>query len=174
MRKLLTAALLAASILANAAPAVAVSQATAAQHHDLAEALVDAGITLYLDAELCRLNPQHDGFYHSPSRSLVVCNEGSSNMTENSLDTLRHEAIHVVQDCKGVLGDQVLDNVLKPGVVRELAARHGVDLGLIREIYSQNGADARVISLEYEAFVAAAAMPASTIASAVRITCEAR
>ena len=95
-------------------------------------------------------------------------------MTENNLDTLRHEAIHVVQDCKGVLGDQVLDNVLKPGVVRELAARHGVDLGWIREVYAQNGADAHVVSLEHEAFVAAAVMPASTIANAVRTMCGAR
>lgn len=171
----LAAALLAVTLSGSAGPALAISDATAAQHNDLTEALVGAGIKLYLDADICRANSRLGGFYHSPSLSLILCNKGSKKMTEENLDTLRHEAIHVIQDCKNnIQGDKILGRVLKPGTIESLAEKHGISLEQIARVYKSQGADPSVIQLEYEAFTAAAGMSASTIASAVRIMCPVR
>lgn len=175
MRKLLAAALLATTIFVIASPTPTISDATAAQHNALTDALAKAGIKLYLDADICRTTTGLAGYYHSPSKSLVLCNKGSKQMTEENLDTLRHEAIHAIQDCKnGVQGDRILQPVLKPGVARNLASQHGIDLERIRQVYSSRNVDQAVINLEYEAFAAAAGMSANTIATALRTTCSVR
>ncbi len=173
MRKFLTATLLATTILGAASPALAISDKVAAEHNALVSALQNAGISVHLDANLCRKRSSFAGFYHSPSKSLVICNKGSRAMNEENLDTLRHEAIHAIQDCKnGVQGDNVLHPVLKPGVVEYLAGNHGVDLDHITYVYGSKGASHEVIHLEHEAFTAAAGMSADTIASALRIMCS--
>lgn len=173
MRKLLTAALLATTMFGSVCPALAVSQETASQHNALAAALQANGITLYLDADVCRTKPVA-GFYHSQSKSLVLCNGGKSEMTDDNLDTLRHESIHAMQDCAlGVMGDNRLGRVLKPGTVEDLAQKHGLSLERIRQIYLSHGVDEYTITLEYEAFTGAAGMSAGTIAEALNIFCGA-
>ena len=175
MQRFLATALLATTIFGAACPALAISDATAAQHNDPTAALTEVGIKLYLDADLCRTRKGLSGFYHSPSLSMVLCNNGSKEMTEENLDTLRHESVHVVQDCKnGIKGDRVLQRVLKPGVAQALAAQYGINLDRITEVYRGQGQDDHVVSLEHEAFTAAAGMSAATIASAVRIACSPR
>lgn len=172
MQKLLTIALLATTVFGSVTPALAVTDQEAAEHNALAGALNRAGITLYLDADVCRSEAGLAGFYHSPSRSMVLCNKGSKEMTADNLDTLRHESIHAIQDCKnGVQGDSVLRNALKPGVVEQLAARSGLSLERIRQIYRSHGASNEVIGLEYEAWTGAATMSASTIATALTTMC---
>lgn len=170
MRKFLTAALLAATILSSAAPALATAPDEYQQHLDLVSALEANGITFYLDADVCHGRPLA-GFYHSPSKSLVICNNGSGEMTDENMDTLRHEAIHAIQDCKfGIQGDRKLGKVLRPGVVEQLARDFGVDLQRIKQIYESHGQHA-IVELEYEAFSGAAGMSASTIAEALNVMC---
>lgn len=173
MRKLLTTALLATTIFGSVCPALAVTDQQVAQHNALAAALQSHGIQLYLDAEICHTKPVA-GFYHSPSKSLILCNNGKTDMTDDNLDTLRHESVHAMQDCaNGIKGDQNLQRVLKPGQAEELAAKTGLSLERIREIYLSHGVDEYTITLEYEAFTAAAAMDADTIAQALNIFCGA-
>lgn len=172
MKKLLTAALLAATLFGSVAPSYATAPDEYQEHNALVSALQNAGISVHLDADICRKYTDLAGFYHSPSKSLVICNKGSRTMNEENLDTLRHEAIHAIQDCKnGVQGDSVLRPVLKPGVVEYLAGSHGVDLDRITHIYGSKGASQEVIRLEHEAFTAAAGMDASTIANALGAMC---
>lgn len=174
MRHFLTAALLATTMLGSVSPALAISDATAAQHNELISALTEVGIKVYTDGAVCHKRPL-SGFYHSPSKSLVLCNNGSREMTEENLDTLRHEAIHAIQDCKnGIQGDRILHRVLKPGTVQSLAQKHGINLDRIKTVYKSHGASQEVIQLEYEAFTGAAGLSAPTIASALRAMCPAR
>jgi len=170
MRKLLTAVLLAATILGSAAPSLATAPSEYDEHNALADALRANGITLYLDAGICHTKPLA-GFYHSPTKSLVLCNNGSATMTDENMDTLRHEAIHVIQDCKlGIMGDRKLGKVFKPGVVEQLARDFGVNLDRIKQVYESHGQH-DVVELEYEAFAGAAGMPARTIARALNVMC---
>ena len=94
--------------------------------------------------------------------------------SEEDLDTLRHEAHHVVQDCLDgeVDGELALmfespedkaqfRSYMKPG----LASR-------VRRLYGNAGASEHVIQLEIEAFGVAAEVPASSIAKAVTNTCK--
>lgn len=170
MQKLLTAALLATTIFGSVAPALATAQDEYQEHNNLVSALVRNGVKVYLDGDMCK--PGLAGFYHSPSMSLVLCNGGSTVMTDDNMDTLRHEAIHAVQDCKdGVQGNRALHHVLKPGAVEELAAATGISLDRIVEVYRSHGQDDYVISLEFEAFTGAAGMSAGTIAKALDTMC---
>lgn len=170
MRKFLTAALLVSTVFCTAAPCYATALDEYQEHNDLVVALQANGVQVYLDSDECV--PGLGGFYHSPSRSLVICNGGSAEMTDENMDTLRHEAIHAIQDCKdGVQGNRGLHHVLQPGAAELLAAQHGVDLDRIAQAYRGHGADDHVISLEYEAFTAAAGMSASTIAQALNMMC---
>jgi hypothetical protein len=172
MRKLLTAALLATTMFGSVAPALATGLNEFQQHNNLISALVSHGIRVYLDGETCK--PGLSGFYHSSTKSLVLCNGGSTQMTDENMDTLRHEAVHAMQDCRdGIKGNQRLDRVLKPGTVEGLASDTGLSLERIREIYLSHGVDEYTITLEYEAFTAAAAMDAGTIATALNTFCGA-
>lgn len=171
MHKILATVLAVGTVLSTSAPVLATGTIYD-QHNALVATLKSHGISLYLDADDCTANAALGGFYHSPSRSMVICNNGSTQMTEDNMDTLRHESIHVIQDCRdGVPANSELHRVLKPGVVEDLAARFGVDLDRITQIYKSHGRDAHVISLEHEAFTAAAGMSADTIARALDTMC---
>jgi hypothetical protein len=172
MRKFLITALFAATILGTATPSYATAPDEYQEHNDLVTALLANGVLVYLDSDECVLGL--GGFYHSPSRSLVICNGGSRQMTPENMNTLVHEAVHASQDCRnGVQGDRILHPVLKPGVIEELAAQTSTDLNRIAEVYRSHGADDQTISLEFEAFTVAAGMPASAVTAALNTICGA-
>lgn len=141
-------------------------------HQALVDALTRAGVRVFFDHQICKTDRVY-GFYHNPSKSLVVCNEGSGMFDENDLDTLRHEAIHVIQDCaNGTLGDNRMGLALKPGISRQMLAQAGIDITKIEAAYGRRGVKGVNLELEYEAFGAAATVPASTIAEVVGIMCS--
>jgi hypothetical protein len=173
MIRFLTAALLATTMLGAIAPALAVTQEQADQHNVLIGTLERYGVRVSLDDQLCRERPI-DGFYHSPSKTLTLCNGGSTSMTDANLDTLRHESIHAMQDCRnGIQGDRILGHVLKSGAAASMAAEYGISPERIRQLYLSHGVDEYTVTLEYEAFAGAAAMSADTIAQALDIFCSA-
>jgi len=170
MQKLLTAALLAVTAFSSASPALAdITPAVAQEHNNLVAALAARGISLHLDAAICKSNPI-DGLYHGASRSLVICNGGSTEMTENNLDTLRHEAVHFMQDCRDGVVDGNLTTVLKPGQARAMLASSGQDPTWIERVYTSHGKEAHV-PYEEEAFGIAAVVSPGTIISALNIFC---
>jgi hypothetical protein len=172
MRTLLALSLSLVALFGAAGPSLAVTALEADQHNALVSTLTAQGIKIALDADLCR-EKSLAGFYHSPTKTMVICNGGSTQMTEYNLDTLRHESIHVAQDCRnGIKGDHNLQRIMKPGMVEQLANSTGVSLANIRRVYRSNGADDHTILLEYEAFTGAASMSADTIAEALRIVCN--
>lgn len=108
MKKLLTALVASLSL---SVPAVA--QSNHEHHQQLWVALQTVGVNTQVNSVECfRRNGEIDGYYMSVTQTLVVCQNNAGKIgqpvywTENDYDTLRHEAMHVIQDCvDGELGD---------------------------------------------------------------------
>ena len=150
-------------------------------HIVLWRSLQSAGVTTLLnDPEWC--SDGSDGLYFSRDRVLVVCQDNASslsskevNWTSNDLDTLRHEAHHVLQDClEGRLGDseskllfdeegeffKFINNRLTQEQVRNIV-----------EAYERQGAPDDVIIKEIEAFAVASSTPPTVIADGINTLC---
>ena len=86
--------------------------------------------TLWSTTSLRRERPSVNGFYSSHNRVLVVCNDRyvkgeneDPQWTANDLDTLRHEAQHLIQDCMvGGLADSKLHPVYRIRLVLPMAS----------------------------------------------------
>ena len=82
-------------------------------HFELWTTLQKAGVITRLNTFECfRRSGEIDGYYLSNTRTLVICQPDANKIgqqmpwSENDYDTLRHEAMHVIQDCnKGIIGD---------------------------------------------------------------------
>ena len=96
--------------------------------------------------------------------------------TENDLDTLRHEATHVLQDCKdGRVGDGMLQLTMTTQFLAEIARENGMTLEEIQNIqrrYRAQGATDKVIRQEVEAFIVARGIEASTLAATLDKHCS--
>lgn len=116
-----------------------------------------------------------EGYFVSKDREIGIClEEGQTTFTAENLDTLRHEAIHVVQDCRGFrLGDNALKAGEKLDESYQLAGLNGFDLDRALIPYVRLGADFRILELEAEAITGAALRPAEEIAAEVSSVCGA-
>ena len=124
-----------------------------------------------------------NGLYLSHSQGLlVVCQDygqaGGPEVawTANDLDTLRHEAHHLIQDCLAYRrGDQALRPAAETVEARySFLGDTGFDDQQIEEIvdrYRANGAGDRTILLELEAFAVARAVAPESIAEGITRSC---
>jgi len=168
MHHFLTALLFALTITGSAAPSFA---AVDQGHIDLLKAVQDRGITVYNDADLCRARPELDGFYHGPSRALVICVKGSwDNVDDNDLDTIRHETVHFIQDCANGSIDGNLQLILKPGVAESLLRQTGLAPEAIVRTYADNN-QLDHVPQELEAFGVARGKGPGTITKALNVFC---
>jgi hypothetical protein len=178
-KSIATAAL--AALTAVAAPTAALAGNSFQDHVDLATAIRQAGVRYYVNPAHCYEGRTKgvDGFYVSQAGVLVVCQDNARGneqvrWTTNDLDTLRHEAIHLIQDCKNGRGDNSLVPIVGSDKERNQMALSALGGGRVRRIiknYVRRGADAHVIRLELEAFTFAQEIDASDIAGVVRSTC---
>lgn len=149
------------------------------EHELLWNTLQDAGVTVMTNARDC--DDDSFGYYHRREVKVVVCQDnsypGGSQVawTENDLDTLRHEAQHVIQDCMvGGLGDMRSDTYFTQDELVTFLAKSSLSQENIENIiqtYAEAGASEEVIIMELEAFSVAADVDAATIAGAVRKFC---
>lgn len=103
MKKYILATLSALSLI----PFNSVHASTFKDHVKLWKVLDQIGVTTVVNNPIHCYDsePQLDGIYFPYSGLLVVCQdnrkpgEGEVEWTENDLDTFRHEAQHVIQDC---------------------------------------------------------------------------
>ena len=177
--KLLTSLLLGGSLLFSGVPA---QSSTVDEHQKLWNSLEDAGINIVLnDVDFCDGNV--DGAYIPILKTIIVCQDRASSIssrqvdwTHNDLDTLRHEAHHVVQDCiDGRLGDDYSRPLF--GTKQELNAfvsdiLTDEQVGYIIKGYREQGASNDTIIMELEAFAVAEAVSPDTIADAVSRSCN--
>ena len=124
-----------------------------------------------------------NGLYLSHSQGLlVVCQDfgqpGGPEVawTANDLDTLRHEAHHLIQDCLAYRrGDQALRPAAETtAALYSFLGASGFNDEQIENIvsrYRANGADDRTILLELEAFAVARTVDPESIAEGITRSC---
>ena len=155
--KALTLATLAAvtTIIPTAAEAKNVDQA----HIRLARAVRSTGITLKINPAACAKKDVY-GWYWAAKKEMVICQERAirtgveTYWTAEDLDTLRHEAQHLVQDCR----DGQLDGDLDAVYTKPLALAQNV-LGrdrIMSILKSYSEASDHIKVMELEAFSVAA------------------
>lgn len=153
--------------LAGAALAVAMAATQPAQatnvdaaHRALARAITATGITVKINPQRCN-DVESMGWYWASRRELVVCQENATTTnvetawTAEDLDTLRHEAHHLVQDCMDRSIDGKINTVYRnpDALVQDvLTAPH---ISRITAAYTGQGR-ANAVPTELEAFSVAA------------------
>ena len=182
--KLATTVLAGITAFGFAATAVAANPVTGSfeSHEQLWSSIQSVGVRTYLNPVQCG-ERDVDGFYMSTGPVLVICQDNGVpggpqvDWTDNDLDTLRHEAQHLVQDC---LDGQIGDNRLIPlfNTTEELS-EFLVNAGMtddtierIIRVYASKGADRDIVIKELEAFATARSVDASTIAQVVVNQCS--
>tara|TARA_R110002012_G_scaffold10705_4_gene48512 strand:- start:1415 stop:1930 length:516 start_codon:yes stop_codon:yes gene_type:complete len=102
-----------AGLAATATVCSPVMAGTFEEHTELARAVASTGVELLINVPACQTKDAY-GWYDSSKSQLVICQENATgsemvSWTAEDLDTLRHEAHHLVQDCI----DNVLDGDLE-------------------------------------------------------------
>ena len=148
-------------------------------HVDLWNTLQQAGVTTRINPPDCKSDFM--GYYNRRTVTLVICQENSYpggpqvDWTSEDLDTLRHEAHHVIQDCKlGGVGDMRSDTYFSLEDLKSFLAKSSLSTSQIESIiksYAKQGAPEEVIIMELEAFAVARDVDASSIAKAVDTYC---
>jgi len=140
-----------------------IKEGSSAAHSLLIDAIKDNGVNFYVNHSYCGKDEGLMGFYAGKNRVLVVCQDNGVpggpvvEWTANDLDTLRHEAQHMIQDCiVGTNHDHELAPVYKSpaGLAQRVIGAEAI--ARITEIYREKGASDLVLLLEYEAFAVAA------------------
>jgi len=158
-KALALAAATATSIIA--APAVE-ARGTYAEHGQLGNAIKSTGVVLKFNPMKCNERDSF-GWYWSDGNEMVICQENRSRYstaevqwTEEDLDTLRHEAQHLVQDCMDGSQNGRLGSVYKDPIA---LAKDVLSQGQIENIvdaYVEQGASEHIVIMELEAFSVAA------------------
>lgn len=158
-----------AAALSLAAPVMATPTRGDAERN-LIETIEQTGTTVYLQ---CPEDAGFAGVYMSQKRIMGICvdNRSPRTWTANEQDTLRHEAIHLAQDCWGRLADGRLETTQTITHLMSLVRRSGINAAEIERIYRQNGADDMTIVLELEAFSMAASLSTEQVEALVRKAC---
>ena len=175
MKKLLLAALVALSTL----PVVAKAD-THADNQYRWDAIKSVGVTpLTNDPEYC--SEATDGMYITGRQMIVICQDLAKvydgqqvDWTPNDIDTLKHEAHHIIQDCASTpLGDGVLTPMFEGAEFHEFVrnAFTPEQLTKIQTMYQALGADNNVIVMEMEAFAAARTVSSAVIADKLIESC---
>lgn len=169
---------LATALTAVATPSVRANELLD-QHQSLWEDLERVGVTIYVnDPAACR-SRSFQGRYISRMRRLDVCQDNyapytQTQWTANDLDTLRHEAHHVVQDCNGEPYDVELDAIFDDNELTSFVARSHTEKQIEQIItsYRDRGADRTMILNELESFSVARSVSADTIGDKLIEFCD--
>lgn len=138
------------------------------QHQRLVDALSSRGISVSYGPQYC---DGKAGAYISAYKSIQICLQQGT-WTPDDLDTLRHEAIHAIQDCRyGSLGDQTLALITSQQEIVKAGETTDLNLELIADIYRNGGLDPYGVLLEWEAWVGAATTSAANLANLIEAVC---
>ncbi len=140
-----------------------VEEGSADAHLLLVQAINRNGVTLAVNHPYCGEKEGITGFYSGKERLLIVCQNNGvagrpvAKWTVNDMNTLRHEAQHMIQDCiAGTNHDHDLAPVYKSptGLAQDVIGPEAI--AEITKRYRENGASDLVLLLEYESFAVAA------------------
>ena len=144
-------------------------------HMELARAIVSTGVQLKINPVECKTKNAM-GWYWAARNEMVVCQENARGTQETywtaeDLDTQRHEAQHLIQDCMNGSLDGQLGSVYQDPISlakNTLSQRH-IE-GIIKS-YTENGASEHIVIMELEAFSVAALNDPSEQASDIGKYC---
>ena len=151
-----------AAAVATAFSMAPVQARTMSAHERLVDAVQRTGVTIYLNTQDCA-GASFSGYYRSSVGRMVICQDngidGSNQQarwTANDLDTLRHEAHHVAQDCYASgLGDNSLGTIYVKPFAFAQQYFGTITIQNIMANYKDRGAPKHVQVLEVEAFAVA-------------------
>lgn len=162
-------------------PAIFSSQAHADEKHRyLARTIRAVGVSVTINTRV-HCSPGESGSYY-PAGFMVICQDNRRQegveveWTANDLDTLRHEAQHLIQDCAiGGIGDSKLSLMFntQEELVRFLS-NSGYTKQELQEIsshYQKQGVTGYDLLMELEAFAVARSIPADVIANKIKEYC---
>lgn len=164
------AALLALTLAA--APASATTWETnVPAHQRLVNVLRSRGVTVDRGTQYC--DGKNNGTYNARTRSIRICSNGNQ-WSEDNFDTLRHEAIHVLQDLRDCnLGNLALHRLTNDDQLAQLLSGTDLNVQAIIDAYAARGASEHVILLELEAWGGASTTPADAIANILQnVSCK--
>jgi len=158
MKKLLPIAAAVATVF-SMAPAQA---STMNAHGRLIDEVQRVGVSIYVNPSDCK-GASFAGYYRSSASRMVICQDngiaGSFEQvrwTANDLDTLRHEAHHVAQDCMGLIrGNNELGTIYTKPFLFAQQFFGTITIQNIVATYKGMGASPQVQVLEVEAFAVA-------------------
>ena len=131
----------------------------------LAQAVVDAGVRVIVNHDYCHRDHGKGklyGFYAGEHRVMLICPENAgkgetgTQWTEEDYDTLRHESVHLVQDCMDGKLDHQLDAVTKDPRQTALDLLGPAAMVKIQKDYLARGESQHIVRMEWEAFSIAA------------------
>lgn len=154
--------IIAATLAATSALVPIEAQASSFQDHvTLAGVVESTGIVLKVNPVECgETKVKTFGWYSAVGREMVICQENGTpggpmvNWTAEDLDTLRHEAQHLIQDCMDTKLDGRLDTVYRYPIILGLEVIGEEGVANVSRVYHE--APSHVIILEIEAFAVAA------------------
>lgn len=182
MKKFITGAIAALSVIT---PTASFANGSFEDHEELWASLQRAGITIVTNTKADCGDADTDGRYYIRRRRLAICQDNATVMngkqvawTSNDLDTLRHEAHHVVQDCvDGRLADGSLVPLFEDQAdFAKFIAVSPMSKERITEIHTwltENETNERDVHLELEAYLVADGVEASSIAAKLDKLCKA-
>ena len=178
MRRLLA---LAGALVVGASPSLAMTAEEKQQHIQLVDALIGSNISLVInEPPYCSKKDRYYGAFIPSKRLVVICQTQKDTFdglivqwTSEDLDTLRHEAHHVIQDCMDGSVDGYMKLFFDKDVLASILAKYPASqVRRISNVYAQAGLSPYEIMLELEAFAVASEIDAATIGNAVSKLCK--
>ena len=153
MNKTTTITLSALTALATLAPGALAGQSNYNHHITLGQVVRSTGITFKINPSECWEKGAF-GWYWAYRNEFVICQEGKRSVgveatwSEEDLDTLRHEAQHLIQDCMDGSRQGSLNSVYKEPLelAKEILGHESI--GSILEAYSDKSDHIKVMELE--------------------------
>ena len=152
MNKLSTITISTLTALATIAPG-ALAESNYLDHITLGDTVRSTGINFKINPSEC-WQKSAMGWYWAAQNEMVICQENKTTAgyevrwTEEDLDTLRHEAQHLIQDCmdgsrQGALGAVYKDPI---GLAKDVLGDDGVRY--VVNVYSEASDHIKVMELE--------------------------
>ena len=150
------------------------------QHRYLARTIRSVGVSVTINTRV-HCSPGESGSYY-PAGFMVICQDNRRQdgveveWTANDLDTLRHEAHHMIQDCAaGGIGDRKMSLMFdNKEEIAHFVRNSGYSENEIQSIirhYQKQGVDGYDLLMELEAFAVARSIPADLIAVKLKEYC---
>ena len=157
--RIATTVFVATTIIAGSIPEAKAGQSNYNHHITLGQVVRSTGVNFKINPARC-WERESFGWYWAARNEMVICQENKSTVgyevrwTEEDLDTLRHEAQHLIQDCmdgsrQGALGAVYKDPL---GLAKDVLG----DRGIRSILNAYSGASDHIKVMELEAFSVAA------------------